>query len=407
MVTPVKRLRESTGPPPSTNLRPMSAAPHFFEEPSLASPATVLTVIRGGDVEQRLTDAETLTHDNDHVAALEQLDLLWPDVRNDPALALRHRLAAAWAEMYRGHLDVASDLLAHADSIVQSPHFDASDRATILYRTGCVALKRTEVAEAISLFTRALETNARSARPSLLLAADVRNWRSRCYQLRRDWDAAARDAEASLDLATDAGCERSRAHAMFQASLVAERQRQWLLARFHAEQALGIYREHGDMLSAARILNNLGGIDFLLGDIAGAERSFEDAAATAAAAGSDADVAQATSSLAQLLLRTDRPREARDGAHAALALLAGRVDFLAEIGNAQLVVAKSHAAELDAVSASEWLDHAERTFAELDSTSHLAAVWIARGDVARETGDSDGAAELYRHAAEALQDFHF
>jgi len=309
--------------------------------------------------------------------------------------------------MYLGHLDVAAELLANTDSIVQSPGFDAADRAAVLYRRGCIALKRAEVAEAISLFTRALETNAWSARPSTLLAADVRNWRSRCYQLRRDWDAAALDAEASLELATDAGCQRSRAHAMFQASLVAERQRQWLLARFHAEQALDIYREHGDTLSTARILNNLGGIDFLLGDIAGAEQALEEAAAIACAAGSDADVAQATSSLAQVLLCTDRPRAARDRAHAALSLLRGRVDFLDEIGNAQLVVAKSHAAELDASSASEWLDHAERTFTELGSASHLAAVWIARGDLARETGDCNGAAELYRSAAESLQDFHF
>jgi len=386
----------------------MSAAPHPFDEPPLASPATTpFTVLPGTDVVQRLVDAETLTRDNDHVAALEQLDVLWPDVRHEPALALRHRLAAAWAEMYCGHLDAAADLLLHADSIVQSPLFDAADCAAVLYRKGCVAVKRMEVAEAVSLFTRALETNARSARPSSLLAADVRNWRSRCYRLRRDWDAAARDAEASLELATHAGCERSRAHAMFQASLVAERRQQWLLARCYAEQALDIYRMQGDTLSTARILNNLGGIDFLLGDVAGAKRALEEAAAAAAAAGSEADVAQATSSLAQVLLRTDRPRQARDRAHAALELLAGRVDFLEEIGNAQLVVAQSHAAELDAASASTWLDRAERTFTQLGSTSHLAAVRIARGDLARATGDCDGAADLYRHAAASLQDFHF
>jgi tetratricopeptide (TPR) repeat protein len=188
---------------------------------------------------------------------------------------------------------------------------------------------------------------------------------------------------------------------------VAERKRQWLLARFHAEQALEIYRRHGDTLCTARMLNNLGGIDFLLGDVTGAEHALEEAVATATAAGSDADVAQAMSSLAQVLLRTDRPQEARDRAHTSLALLAGRVDFLEEIGNAQLVVAKSHGAELDTPSATEWLDNAERTFVELGATSQLAAVWIARGDLARQTGDCNGAAELYRHAAAALQDFHF
>jgi tetratricopeptide (TPR) repeat protein len=387
-------------------VRPMSAARLFLEEP-VALPAAPLTVIHGGGVEQRLARAEALTRDNDHVAALAELDALWPDLQDDAALALRHRLAEAWARMYLGELDAAAAQLVRADSIVQSPHFDAADRAAVLYRTGCVELKRAQVAEAISLFTRALETNVRSARPSSLLAADIRNWRSRCYQVGRDWDAAARDAEASLDLATEAGCERTRAHAMFQASLVAERQRQWLLARFHAEQALEIYRQYDDTLSTARILNNLGGIDFLLGDIEGAEQALEEAAATATAAGSDADVAQATSSLAQVLLHTDRPAEARECALTALTLLTGRVDFLAEIGNAQLVVAKSYSAELDAPAAASWLDHAERTFVELDSTSHLAAVAIARGDLARETGDADAAAELYRHAAQALQDFHF
>jgi tetratricopeptide (TPR) repeat protein len=385
----------------------MSAAPHLFDEPPLVSPATVLTVLLGGDVERRLAGAEALTRDNEHGAALEQLDALSTDVHDDPPLALRHRLATAWAEMYRGRLDVAADLLAQAEAIVQSPHFDAADRAEVLFRTGCVALKRSEVAEAVSLFTRALETNVRSARPSSLLAAEIRNWRSRCYQLRRDWDAAARDAEASLELATEAGCDLTRAHAMFQASLVAERQRQWLLARFHAEQALEIYRRRGDTLSTARILNNLGGIDFLLGDVAAAERTLEEAAATAAAAGSEADVAQATSSLAQVLLHTERPQAAREHALASLALLAGRVDFLAETGNAQLVVAKSHGAELDSASASEWLDSAERTFVELGSRSQLAAVSIARGDLARSVGDSNGAAEFYRHAAESLQDFNF
>jgi len=385
----------------------MSAAPHFFEEPPFVTQAAVLTLLPGGDVERRLSDAELLTRDNNHAAALDKLEALWPDVQEDAALALRHRLATAWAEMYQGRLDIAAGLLAQADSIVQSPHFDAADRAAVLYRTGCVALKRLEIAEAISLFTRALETNVRSARPSTLLAADIRNWRSRCYQLRRDWDAAARDAEASLELAAEAGCDRTRAHAMFQASLVAERQQQWLLARFHAEQALEIYRRYGDTLCTARILNNLGGIDFLLGDVAAAEQALEEAAVVAAAAGSEADIAQATSSLAQVLLRTDRPREARDYAHTALALLAGRPDFLEETGNAQLVVAKSHGAELDTVSASEWLDNAELTFIELGSTSQLAAVAIARGDLARATGDCDRAAELYRHAAEALQDFHF
>jgi TPR repeat protein len=83
------------------------------------------------------------------------------------------------------------------------------------------------------------------------------------------------------------------------------------------------------------------------------------------------------------------------------------VDFLEEIGNAQLVVAKSYAAEENPPEAVTWLDHAERTFTQLASTSHLAAMWVARGDLARTLGEEHQAADYYRQAAESLQDFHF
>ena len=36
--------------------------------------------------------------------------------------------------------------------------------------------------------------------------------------------------------------------------------------------------------------------------------------------------------------------------------------------------------------------------------SHMAGAWVAIGDVAAERGDSARAADLYRRAAEALQD---
>ena len=259
----------------------------------------------------------------------------------------------------------------------------------------------------MALFTRALDTNEWSSHPSPLLAAHVHEWRSRCHQLRRDWDAAGRDAERSLELAVEAGDEPSQAHALFQASLVAERRRQWLLARCYAEQALELYRRHGDTLATARILNNIGGIHFLLGDVEAAERSLEAAVATAEEACSDPDAAQAVSSLAQVCLRTGRPAEARERAERAAAMLAGRPDFLDELGNAQLVVANAYAAEGDAAASASWFDRAESSFAALGSTSHLAAVWIARGDLARQTGDVETAAALYRSAADSLQDFHF
>jgi hypothetical protein len=390
----------------------MTAAAHLYEAPPLVPPVsygppTLTAVPAGTTLEDGLAQAEHLSVNGDHELALRQLDDLWADVRHEPALALRHRLAASWAEMYCGNLQHAAELLVQAESLANTATFDAADRAQVLFRRGCVALKSADIAEATALFTRALETNQRSSRPSDLLTSHVLEWRSRCYQFGRDWGAALRDAERALELATSLGDELAQAHALFQASNVAERQRQWLLARCYAEQALELYRKHGDQQATAKILNNLGGIAFLLGDVEAAERMLEDAAVTAAGAGSDADVAQAVSSLAQVYLRTDRPQEARVRAQRAVEILAGRTDFLDELGNAQLIVAKALVAEGDAANAGGWLDCAEHSFTTLGSTSHLAMTWVARGDLARSGGDVDTAAALYRHAAEALQDWHF
>ena len=50
---------------------------------------------------------------------------------------------------------------------------------------------------------------------------------------------------------------------------------------------------------------------------------------------------------------------------------------------------------------------AESTFDQYESSSHRAAAWIAKGDLAARRGDDTEAARLYRRAAETLQDFRF
>jgi len=379
----------------------MAAAASTYELP----PVTTLTLVRD-DVIESLAAAEQLVEQNRHDDAVAALENLWPDVRHDSALAVRQRLALAWSEMYRGELDHAEELLSHARSLAEGVRFDATHRADILYRRGCVAVKRASIAEAISLFTQALELNESAPRARRLLAAHAHEWRSRCHQFNRDWDAAMRDAERALEHATRAGDEPSQAHALFQASNIAERRKDWLVARFYGERALELYRRHGDTLASARILNNLGGIDLLLGDVAGAEAYLTEAVETAALTGSDADLAQAVNTLATVYLRTGRPLDARIRAERACELLTGRTDFRDELGNAQLVVARSLAAEGEHDAALEWVDAADDTFAALGSTSHLAAAWLARGDVVRGMGDVDRAADLYRRAAEALGDVH-
>ena len=69
----------------------MTAAPHLFDElPPVCSPgdahARTIGMLPGGDLEQRLADAERLTLWNHHDAALELLDELWPETHRFPCL---------------------------------------------------------------------------------------------------------------------------------------------------------------------------------------------------------------------------------------------------------------------------------------------------------------------------------
>jgi tetratricopeptide (TPR) repeat protein len=380
----------------------MAAAAPIYDLP----PVTTLTLVRD-DAAAALTRAEALVVENRHDEAVAALEELWENIRSDHALALRHRLALSWSRMYLGDLDEADRLLQHAEGIVRSPRFDTSDRAEVYYRRGALECQRSNIAEAINLLTRALDMNEQAPRPRAGVAAGALEWRSRCYQVRRDWDAAGHDAERSLDAATRSRDEVAQARALFQASLVAERRGEWLVARLNAEQALEIFRRHGNTLATARLLNNLGGIDFLLGEPESAETHLLSAIETADAAGSDADLAQAVNSLAQVYLRTGRPTEARIRAQRAAELLVDRPDFVDELGNAQLVVARALMAEGDAASAGAWVDAAERSFDAFGSASLRAQALVARGDLVRSLGDTDAAADLYRRAAESLQDAHF
>ena len=55
------------------------------------------------------------------------------------------------------------------------------------------------------------------------------------------------------------------AEGYFQASIVAEREGHWVLARTYAEQAKSLYEELAQHRNVGRVLNNIGGLNFLLG----------------------------------------------------------------------------------------------------------------------------------------------
>ena len=59
-----------------------------------------------------------------------------------PDLALRSLLAESWARMHRGELDRALELMQTAKRVAHRPGFNDVDRAEVLFRIGCVRLKR-------------------------------------------------------------------------------------------------------------------------------------------------------------------------------------------------------------------------------------------------------------------------
>ena len=258
-----------------------------------------------------------------------------------------------------------------------------------------------------ALFSAALELAERSGFPCDLLRSKILEGRSRCYRRQRDFEAAKEDVERSLELACGVDDRSAMANAYFQASVLAEREGHWVLARKYAEQAKSIYEDLAEHRHVGRLHNNIGGLTFTLGKPDEAIPHLKEAFRIALDLGNDADAAQAVSSLAQVHLRTGHLEQAEEQSRHALQLLDGRVDFLDEIGNAQLVLGRSLLEQGRLEDAEAQFRAADASFEQLSSVSHRAAAWVALGDLATRRGDDREAAHVYRRAAEALQDFRF
>jgi transcriptional regulator with XRE-family HTH domain len=357
-------------------------------------------------VEAAVTRAEAAIEGEQYEQALEALAGLEfsPEARE---LEFRALLAEAWARMPSAELRPALELLVRARELAEQPGFSDVERADVLYRMGVCRYKLTSINTAQTLLTEALELADRSGVPCDRLRSHILEWRSRCSRRQRDFEAAREDIERALELAERLDDTLTVAHITFQASIVAERDGNWLRARSLAERAKELYEVHGDRQNLGRMLNNLGGLNYLLGKSDEAISYLKRAFSVALEIGSEPDAAQAVSSLAQVHLGAGDWSLAEDQARHALELLEGRPDFLDEIGNAQIVLGR-------ALMEQEQLDEAEHVFAEaelslsqLSSASHRAVAWTAQGDLASRRGDDRAAAALYRRAAEALQDVRF
>ena len=325
----------------------------------------------------------------------------------DPDLKLRALLAGAAARSELGRIEEALSTLEVARDLVEGNSFTDVDRANVLFHIGQCRYRLSSIPTAVSIFTEALELIRRSEPIDDRLRSRILRWRSRCYRRQSDWEAARADVEAALELSERLGDGVALAHGYFQASIIAERRGQWVLARSYAERAKALYEEQEDRLNVGRLLNNLGGLVFLLGDPERAAELLVEAFAVALEVGSQPDAAQAVSSLAQVRLKTGRPDLAEDEARQALVLLEDRIDFLDEQGNAQLVLGRALMQQGKLDESREALAAAEAAFDQLSSRSHRAAVWTAQADLSVRLGDKDRAIDLYRRAAEDLQDFRF
>jgi tetratricopeptide (TPR) repeat protein len=362
-----------------------------------------------GRVDSALARAGALVEARRNDEALEVFERIKPAVLATglPELEVRALSGEATVRMRRVEIREAITLLERARALTESNSFSDVERADVLFRLGVARFKLNSVQTAIGLFDEALKVAERSEIPSDYLRSNILAWRSRCYRRRRDFEAAREDVERALELAESLNDKRTAADVYFQASIIADREGHWVLARSYAERAKAAYEDIADRNNLGRLLNNLGGINFLLGHQDEALALLKDAVRIALEVGNDDEAAHAVNGIAQVHLRTGDVTRAEEQARYALQLLGDRVDELHEIGNAQLVLGR-------ALLAQDRLDEAEHAFKageaaydQMSSVSHRADAWLAQGDLAAKRGDDRTAAKLYRRAADALQDVRF
>ena len=356
-----------------------------------------------------LARADALAQEHRFEESLEEYTRALPAVLGTGAVELRVRAlnGEAMARAQSGDVKSALALLAESRSLVEGEAFSDVDRAEVLYRLGVCRYKLSSIATSLALFNEALALSERSGLPSDELRLNVFAWRSRCYRRQRDYEAAKEDVERALELAEALRDARALAPVYFQASMLAERDGHWVLARTYAEKAKEHYEEVADRGNVGRRLNNLGAMDFLLGSPEEAIERFKQAYAIALEVDRDEDAAGAVSSLAQVHLRTGDNKRAEEQARHALEIIGDRDDMLDQVGNARLVLGRALLEQDRLDEAESAFAGSEDAFAKLSSVSHRAAAWIAQGDLATKRGDERRAAVLYRRAAEALQDFRF
>ena len=353
-----------------------------------------------------LARAEALSERRDFDGAIAEYTNALAVVVATGAIQLQLRVLSgeAWARAQSGDARAAIDLLVQARELVEARQFSNHDRAEVFFRLGACRYLVSSIPTAIALLNEALIFAEKSPLPSDLLRASIFTWRSRCYRRQRDYEAAREDVNRALELAESMQDPRVLGEAYFQASLIAERDGQWGLARSYAERAKARFEEITDRAFVGKLLNNLGLLELQLGKPAEAVERLNEAFTVVLENGNDDDLATVVSSLGEVYLRIGDPATAEKHARHALSVLGTRDDRPEEIGGARLTLGRALLEQGSLDEAETALAEAEAAYAELSSDSHRAAAWLAQGDLAQRRGDDARAAELFRRAAAVLQD---
>ena len=355
-------------------------------------------------IEAILTRAEALAESHRDAEAIDEFRLARRELEDvgSPELELRALVGEGWSLQESGAAREAIEVLQRARVLSERPGFSDLDRAHVLFPLGCSRYRISSIPSAIALFDEALALAERSGLPADLLRARIFAWRSRCRRRQSDYEAAREDVERAIELARAMDDPRVVAGTYLQASLVAEKLGHWVLAREYAQQAKTIYQELNDDRNTGRLMMALGGLQFLLGHPEQAIEHLTSSFALAVESGSQPDAAQALGSLAAVHEHLGDHEAADEHARKALDLLAGREDFLDEIGQSNLVLGRSLLERGRLDEAEQCFRAADSAFEQMESIAHRTGAWVALGDLAERRGDAREAARWYRNAAEAL-----
>ena len=252
--------------------------------------------------------------------------------------------------------------------------------------------------------TRRLRLAGTADRTSDALRVRILNTRAKIRRRQKDFTAAAEDVQQALELARALDDDRVLAETYLDASLVAERRNEYTRAREYAERSKALYERVSDHEYVGKLLNNLGQLHAITGRPDEAVPLLRESFRIAVEQDNRIDAAFAASSLASARLHSGDPEGAIESGNRAIELLGDRAEYRQEEGNARLVMGKAHL-RLDRIDEAERdFEAAAGCFTAVESISHMAGSWVALGDVAARRGDPERAAELYRRAADALQD---